>query len=479
MIWQILRRDPVLRQAPFWALACAALYPLLGTSRLAAVGYGAVLFPPYLLSLLYTGQRATRFYAALPIPSRHLLGARLVAALGIFWIPSAALAIAMIAKHGVAPPETLKLLVRLSAAWTVAIIALLAARIKELGAPKGLPGVAFFFVWLGFMESTILRFPRIFAVFVVPSLIIAVVNLKWERGTREPLWFVFFAVFMVGLRWAAVHVPALPMVAVCAAAALALLLYLWKAAPPAFQIAPARTSNANARSVPKPAHVRSTAQPARFAWWKPAGDSIFSPHCLIFFPMILLTAGTSTWILGGFYLAALWILTWQRIRWLAVLPIHPRKMLVAVMAPVLILRAAGYYARGLTIKRHPMSIPELQVQIVELATMAAFTLAIMLAASLVTWRRARRISKGVRLAWLLTLIVAGSAGGMLLLFLPSDGPLMFMNAVRTFARWFPSAYHAAALAAAVLATLWLALEKVHREAEFADRPAARQEGPYA
>jgi hypothetical protein len=145
-------------------------------------------------------------------------------------------------------------------------------------------------------------------------------------------------------------------------------------------------------------------------------------------------------------------------------------LLLTLVAPLILLQVAGYYAGFLGPKR---LVPELRVQAVELAVIIGWTLLVLLVTALYDWRWQRAISYWVRKA-LLSLVVLSWIGTMFLFIGPYKETLI-QDAIRHFARTLRVSLPVAVLiAAAALATLWRALDKVFREAEYADKPKVLQ-----
>jgi hypothetical protein len=264
---------------------------------------------------------------------------------------------------------------------------------------------------------------------------------------------------------------AAPVLAACATLAAALLFSLWRRVPQSFQLAPPGAPALTRRASHTRAGVGGAAAvPSSFAWW-PVLHSLFAWQGLMILAMFF--SGTSpASIASSFFVVFMWLMARQRSRWLRALPINTRELLPTFVTPLLLVQVAGYYV-DFFLPSHRSPLPELRVQAFELAVIVGWTLVVLLVSALYDWRWPRPISYWMRRA-VLCLAALSGIGGMFLLFGPYKDTLV-PDAIHHFARALPVGLPAVVVTAApVLAALWWALDKVFREAEYADKPRVPQ-----
>lgn len=424
MIYQLLKRDDVWRILPYFVLGCAVVYPLLGASG------GKVAFLSVMLgagTVMMGFQRATRFQAGLPIAARQLFLARLLALLGVLWLPALAGCCSILAVTSAAHAAAAVAVAKSAAVCTLAIAALQSIRVRELSLPR----------WM--------------MVFVTTPL---------------PIMGVLVARF----------VGATPVLAVCLPLSAVLLLRTWRAFPKSYQLAPAGT-HTRAASVPNAEkRAKTTVRFSPTVAWRPVLHSTFSWRHLAFLTWLFPGAMTGQWMLGSFGVAWLWFMTRQQSRWLWSLPINARALLLTILAPILLVLSAGYFT-GLHLPRRRIPVPDLNVQILTLAVILGCALLVVLCMVLYDWRRLGRIPKWVRVLPALLLI---GIPGLILLFSSSAAMDQFARLQRDILQAISHAIPGGVLGAvaasvAALAALYWAVEKVFSEPEFTNKPRPPQD----
>jgi hypothetical protein len=460
-----VKRDLWFRLAPYWLLATAIAFALL--ARLAGLAH-SVSMALFLcvtigfLALISGCRRATRFQASLPISGRQLLTARLLTLLGMLWLPMLVSVGMLLAVGGAARPAAFAGLAKTVAACTLAIVALQSVRIEEIEAPKWVPSVVFASLWFGGAAGTLAQFPLLGVLFGAPLAISTLSRIGRTREAGHPVLLVF-----------AMSFPVLP---VCAVLTAALLFRIWRVVPQSFQLAPAVLVDeaAPTRNAVELARAGTGVAPARA--WRPVAQSVLSPAFLYLLPILFVGALSPGWIFSFCFLILIWGMARQGTRWLEAYPVHPRIVTIAILAPILLVEAAGYYAGfHLPMGRHPLAAtPELRVQVFDLAAMAAWTLAILLFYELGLWRRLRRIPSRVRATMFGAGMLIAIVGSLLLLVRPKE-PTLVQDAIGHLARTLPGGLPAVLAAAAlVLGAMWLALDKLCKETEYAEKPRAPQ-----
>jgi hypothetical protein len=376
-------------------------------------------------------QRATRFQAGLPIAARYLFLTHLLSLLGALWLPALAGGFMILAATGRAHAAAALAVVEAAAIFTLVIAALQSIRMRELCLPR----------WL-------------MIVLMVPMPPVSLLVTRYGSAT------IVFAV-------------SLPLSAV-------LLLRTWRALPKSYELAPAGTHPGTA-AVPKAGQRAKTS--VRFlpaVAWRPVLHSLFSARDLWFLPWILVGAMSGQWLMSSLCTALLWFNTRQRSRWLWSLPIKARALLLTMLVPILFILAAGYFAGLHFPRKHPIPVPDFNLQVLSLGLILGCALLALLCMVLFDWRRLGRFPKWVRaLPALLFIGLPWFVPGVLFLFVPSA-----MDQFARVQREFPltlshavpgGVFGALAATAATLAVLYWAIEKVSSEAEFANKPRPPQD----
>jgi len=187
--------------------------------------------------------------------------------------------------------------------------------------------------------------------------------------------------------------------------------------------------------------------------------------------MFLLSAQNGQWPLCGLWVAALWQVSRERMRWLWNLPVRRSLILPAFLAPPVALMVAGYIASFHS--RRPRVVPDARAAIVELTAMLLAMLLVQLVTVMADWRPLRRIPRKVRNVGLALVIGIPSVGGLAFVVIakgldPLHAPLM------RFSSALPGSLYMVALAAVSLLTAVYALiNKLFRESEYADKGVAK------
>jgi len=262
--------------------------------------------------------------------------------------------------------------------------------------------------------------------------------------------------------------------AFCALAGVALLLRTWRVAPKSFELAPAKPRAGD--SAARPALQTRGASP-RFVWL-PVLRSLFTAHYSMQVALLLFFAFGSARLVLCFWILILWVMARQNTLWLRPLPFRPRSFLIALVAPILVALAGGYFC-GTPFSRHPRPIPALPVQILDLGALLGWALAVVLLIALVDWRRLSRIPVKVRNSVGAVLMVVAFVGGLTGSGLLHGVDPLHVAALRLAQALPNSVAVAIALVAAVLGALWWALEKVFAEADCADKPRPQKDEYFA
>jgi hypothetical protein len=285
MIWQLVKRDPAWRIAPYFVVAGVVFSPFVPLA--AILGLTCLVLPQF-------RQRWTPFQAALPIDGRQLIASRVLSLLAFIWMPILAAMARMLAGRG--EPARVGSLPLLEAGVIVTTVILLvqSVRIRELSPPPWLTIVAYagIFLLLPIMGSNLFPGPV--------AVVIAVV-------------------------------------AGCTVASAVLFLKAWMSVPKAFQLAPAEAASLST----EPSTELSTERAGRgwpaFAWW-PVFHALYGRWQVRLFPSVSLVAALAgNW---GFALlmAPSFYGSWH---WLLHLPVSARKLFWALWLPLFAPLLAG------------------------------------------------------------------------------------------------------------------------------------------
>jgi hypothetical protein len=186
------------------------------------------------------------------------------------------------------------------------------------------------------------------------------------------------------------------------------------------------------------------------------------------------------WMVGGSVVAWFWFTARQQSRWLCALPVNARALLLTILTPILLLLTVGYFAGLYLPRKRPIPVPDLNVQVLNLAAILGWALLIVLCIALYDWRRLGRFPKWVRaLPALLLVGVPWFVPGTLFFFVPSAMD-QFVRLQRDILQAISHAipggvFGAVAASVAALTALYWAVEKVFSEPEFAGKPRPPQD----
>ncbi|MBZ5586801.1 MAG: hypothetical protein LAQ30_32365, partial [Acidobacteriia bacterium] len=213
-----------------------------------------------------------------------------------------------------------------------------------------------------------------------------------------------------------------------------------------------------------PARAPVTRAAMTFAW-APVLRSAYSWQYLFFVPMIGVWTSSGSWLLNPFWLLVAWWDSRARTRWLWALPVGRRALLWTIMGPMLAAHALGFYFR-----RPTGASSEPRVEIVTATAILVYAMLAILFIVLLDWRKLSRVPHRVRRAAFVSLLALWYLTSMALIFLAPYQELMH-NGLARLAHALPLGPPAlVAAAAALLLALYLAIEKVFSEPDFADKP---------
>jgi hypothetical protein len=300
MIWQLVRRDQDWRMLGLMAL-CLWVGTVAGTvfshPRVTAESLFSSMLPNMLFGCLVLGfmfganRRATLFQAALPIPARDLLVARLLSYVAGLWFILLSTAAACYVV-GSGRSISWMSLIMAAAMAAVTYLALLSLRLRELSVPT----------WMAFAllaglgpAGYLMLFPGPLFSFARPGIVL-------------PVCVVVFASL------------------------------LWRdlaSMPKAFQVTPLEPV------VERPASHRAGS--ARPLWW-PACRSAFYGRPSLFLIGLAMWLAMGMWPIASLMIAFFvdngWANGWAPLRWLWPLPVDRRKVLAVMLLAPLLLSAA-------------------------------------------------------------------------------------------------------------------------------------------
>jgi hypothetical protein len=412
MIYELVKRDPAWQTMPWFVLVAAVVCACPASVS----GFGAMVGFMSLI-VAYPHVHATRFQAGLPIAGRDLFLARALSIMAMVWLPAMAGATAAAISSGHAAVAGRALLV--AALCTPVGGVLQSIRVRELAGPR----------WIIFA-----------ACMVIP---LAGVSLEHHR--------------------AGLLIPAS-----CAVAGIALLARAWAVVPKSFELAPLKPRAGDGPA--RPASPARAASP-RLAWL-PVLRSVFTAQNSTMLLMLAFGMFGAQRLSLCFWMFILWLMARQNTLWLRPLPIRPRALLFATVAPFLLTLVVGYFC-GLHFGRHPKPIPTIPIQVLDLGAALCWAVAVILLIELVDWRRLSRIPVKVRNSVGAVLMVVAFVGG--LVFGPHGVDPLHLAVLRLAQALPNSVGVAVVLVAAVLTALWLALEKVFAEADCVGRPRPQKD----
>jgi len=274
MLRVLLAREQGWDFVPFAFLLAAAAWPIV---CMLAPDSALVLFGCFCanVSMGSSRQRATAFEAALPIPGRQLVAARLLTTFALLWPAT----LAMIGESLVLRRwKDAPLMLAFAALMSLVVLAGQSFRVRQASAPKW-----FLLAVVGLALSPFILIPQL------------------DRHLRALL-------------------------IVCLAAGAALLVGLWFRVPDGFQIVPAKAGRAKRFALRRP-HWQRTWLPA----WRPfLHEGIWSS---LIFAWFLAMLGMSL-VLGALSVLPA-LSTCRRVEWLLVLPVSRRRLLFMTLFPVL------------------------------------------------------------------------------------------------------------------------------------------------
>ena len=154
MLYQLLKRDPLARQMPFWGLLFLVVFAILARFAPAADWPDIIALAPFgcgfCWGLMFLGERASRFQASLPIEGRDLMSARIIGTLTVFWAPVLAAAVCLLYFRPAAQESAWGMLAKGAMAWPVCVLAVYSVRIRENSVPRWLSTAMFLAAFLGF-----------------------------------------------------------------------------------------------------------------------------------------------------------------------------------------------------------------------------------------------------------------------------------------------------------------------------------------
>lgn len=418
MIYQLIRRDPAWKAAPWFALGSAVAWACPSP-----IGpFGALIA----IMGLFSGKphrRASRFEAGLPIEARDLLLARMLSLMAVVWIPALAGAAGIVIVKGFSALAVKPLAV--GALCTLMAAVAQAAWLKELAGPP-----------------RILYLPFYFFLPVAGPLVV---------DHSVPL------------------VPPL-----CTLAGVGLFVWAWAAVPRSFQLSSTGLKAYRA--------VGQAGRPAPLAAfrWAPVWRSVCSWQYVFVVTMMGLQTLGGQWLWTPFWLLFAWMGSRTKTRWLWALPVGRRALLWTIMGPILAVHVLGYLA-SLRIHLHAPPVSDLRVVIVTLATILGWVMLTILFCVLLDWRGFARIPRDIlTTVFLLFFAICSVACFAALYFARHDAATLARDALAQLGRTAPMGLPALMVAAAaVLIALYWAVEKVFSEPDFADKPRVSQPDAFA
>ncbi len=336
MIWQLMKRDFAWQATP-WMVAIFAIFGHKGwTLEL----FPILVIPSWIFTYVYF--RFTVYEAALPVKGSELWLSRVVSRLALLWLPLLASA----AITFVIPGGNLRPLFEASAVWTVILLGLIQAQMRE------------------FIRE--------------PWLLIACAGLM-----AASVGFVPLLTSTLGSSLP----PEGAVLAVCGVATAALFAWGWATAPDAFQVAPVKAGE----GVEQRDTGRSPSQQARLKW-SPVFTSIHVRTPIL--PMVVASLVAFGQIgLGMVYLPIYFNAARRETGWLCMVPFSQRQLFRLMIAPM-----AGAFVLGSAIRfalrsYHPLSVRAWLVETAGELTVLFINTSLW---ELVEWRRLSGVRKWIR-----------------------------------------------------------------------------------
>jgi hypothetical protein len=294
MLGQLLAQNLVLKFAPVFAVLVGAVYPFFCAGLHAEVIASTFGCACMMVAITSPTERATVFEAALPIPARLLLAARLIETMALWGLQGLAVIGETVVLRG----------------WKDAL------SLMELAA-LAIP------VWLAVQSAGIRE--------TSPP--------RWARSLLS--WMVVSTGFIY-LESATHRPPVLLVLGVCLAASAVLLVRLWHTVPEGFQIAPTNPTRPPRFALRWP-DWRRVWSPAWLPAWRafPVSQVLWTGLCVSW---ILVLLGMSLVVGVALVIATLSAL--ERLEWLLVLPVSRRRLLPMMLLPGLCFTMATVLAAG-------------------------------------------------------------------------------------------------------------------------------------
>lgn len=281
-------------------------------------------------------------------------------------------------------------------------------------------------------------------------------SIRTERFAA-PKWLRQMVIVLGILLFIAVNISILPLTVTLAMMIPALFFKVWTTVPKSFQLA-ARNPPGRFVGMKPFTNGQWTLQLVR---WPFLRFVVLGWHLILVIPFLfVLGMGAWQWTLFFLFSMSMTFVAWSKFEesamLLRTLPIPSRTILLTILLPMLAAVAAGYYAGVWP------DFPPLRMQIVTITILAGATIVGTLVPATMRWRRVRFVAP-LFLAPALTILWRGFRG------LPPFPDTNVTGTLLRISRPVPEGV-LLVIAAAVLTLLFLALEKVFAESEYAKNP---------
>jgi len=234
-----------------------------------------------------------------------------------------------------------------------------------------------------------------------------------------------------------------------AAAALFLIVMLfirvWKTVPESFQIVSRKAPRASCEGI-----IQHYFPALVLPHWPYIRFVILSGYVVLALPVLFFYSSLGRWLGVFVFILADWGIFHERVKWLRTLPIAPRMLLLAFVLPIVAVILAGYYAEVW------FSIPPFRGQVVSVAALTGLTLVELIFCEALSRRKAlHMLVMLLPIAWWWGFLHGGPITRADVI-----GPLMHISAKFSDGLLL-------AIAIAGLTLLYLALNKIFNESEFA------------
>ena len=277
MIWQLVKRDPLWRNALVCAAVSAVVCPALPREF---IGMLAFFVGVYWLQS-QPQRRATDFQAALPIRACDLFLARILAFFALVWLPVAIAATVFLLAGR--PANDAVILMEVGGGASVVVLATLSSRVREIAGSQWAPAIS---------------------------------------------WAIVCAAAWPISRFA----PPAAVLAVCAVVCMGLFWNIWRQLPPAFEVL-------SAKLTPQVSSQRATAAPVLV--WRPILRSFYQPRTLFFLPMVVFMPLGGQWLFGSVFCFMPVMAALPQMSWALNLPVRRGALLAAALLPWLTLLLLG------------------------------------------------------------------------------------------------------------------------------------------